>query len=515
MMAESPIGNSRHPAIHDLIESASADFAEAGLRIDSRLIARLAASLIAKRFAILTGVSGSGKSRLAQSLAIWLSQPTKGHRPRFNAGSYVRADRISYYVHDVDRLSTELWNSEDPSTAIRVSLPWTLIDQWADCIVRHQFTRDTPTRTIRTLVHEEVGQYSAQLNSFETQLKAAAFAIIESGYTAKGSSTYEVIPVGADWTSNEQVLGYRDALQPTRYVRTPILNLLLRAAENPAIPHFLILDEMNLSHVERYFSDFLSAMESGEPIHLYDDEAERVESVPSSLPIPDNLFVVGTVNVDETTYQFSPKVLDRANTIEFRVAPDDVLAFMERPTQVSLDSLVGKGATFAPAIMSLSRTALQPRDADAKAIRNALSPVLEILADTGAEFGFRTGYEIARFIEAHRLLVNASSGFDFMDAIDAQIYQKILPKLNGSRSQLEPTLLALAVICLSPRNVSHQTVDSIALLTSARESAAAMDTSVFDPSDSLGEMQFPLSFAKLRRMYLRLEANGFTSFAEA
>ena len=66
---------------------------------------------------------------------------------------------------------------------------------------------------------------------------------------------------------------------------------------------------MNLSHVERYFADFLSAIESYEEIPLYGNN--------ESLNLPDNLFTIGTVNVDETTYMFSPKVLDRANTIEF------------------------------------------------------------------------------------------------------------------------------------------------------------------------------------------------------
>ena len=72
---------------------------------------------------------------------------------------------------------------------------------------------------------------------------------------------------------------------------------------------------MNLSHVERYFSDFLSAMESEDPIHLHDNMKLNVP--PWKIELPLNLFVVGTVNVDETTYMFSPKVLDRANTIEF------------------------------------------------------------------------------------------------------------------------------------------------------------------------------------------------------
>src|SRR5690606_11509449 len=81
--------------------------------------------------------------------------------------------------------------------------------------------------------------------------------------------------------------------------------------------YLLILDEMNLSHVERYFADFLSAIESGEAVPLHNSECE----FPESIKIPGNLLVVGTVNVDETTYMFSPKVLDRANTIEFETTP--------------------------------------------------------------------------------------------------------------------------------------------------------------------------------------------------
>jgi 5-methylcytosine-specific restriction enzyme B len=75
---------------------------------------------------------------------------------------------------------------------------------------------------------------------------------------------------------------------------------------------------MNLARVEHYFSDFLSAMESGEEIHLHDDpQVEEEEDIPRRIAIPKNVFVIGTVNVDETTYMFSPKVLDRAFVLEF------------------------------------------------------------------------------------------------------------------------------------------------------------------------------------------------------
>ncbi|MBK8648590.1 MAG: hypothetical protein IPN16_19005 [Gemmatimonadetes bacterium] len=77
---------------------------------------------------------------------------------------------------------------------------------------------------------------------------------------------YSVVPVGADWTGSENVVGYPDGLDPTRYVSTAALDLILSAKENERAPHFLVLDEMNLSHVERYFADVLSAIESDEPL---------------------------------------------------------------------------------------------------------------------------------------------------------------------------------------------------------------------------------------------------------
>ena len=128
---------------------------------------------------------------------------------------------------------------------------------------------------------------------------------------------------------------FRAAVVPSPSVAastTRSLKLLLRAraeekkaeaaGEKPH-PFFVILDEMNLARVEHYFSDFLSAQESGEDIPLHENEAiesgesESGPQVPRQLKVPGNVLFTGTVNVDETTYMFSPKVLDRAFTIEF------------------------------------------------------------------------------------------------------------------------------------------------------------------------------------------------------
>ncbi len=94
--------------------------------------------------------------------------------------------------------------------------------------------------------------------------------------------------------------------------------------ENKSVPFFIILDEMNLSYVERYFADFLSHMETPDLKFVLD-------GYPGVLRYPENLFVVGTVNIDETTYMFSPKVLDRANVIEFKPEENSVLDLFVNP----------------------------------------------------------------------------------------------------------------------------------------------------------------------------------------
>ena len=93
-------------------------------------------------------------------------------------------------------------------------------------------------------------------------LKAAAFALINARTLMLPEKCYEVVPVGADWTGNENVLGYPNGLDKHDYVTKPALDLILHAQLNEDTPHFLILDEMNLSHVERYFADVLSAIVS-------------------------------------------------------------------------------------------------------------------------------------------------------------------------------------------------------------------------------------------------------------
>lgn len=301
---------------------------------------------------------------------------------------------------------------------------------------------------------------------------------------------YRLVAVGADWTSNENILGYQDALQPGKYCKptSGSLDLILAASANPARPYFLILDEMNLSHVERYFSDILSVIESRGDISLH-ASAGALNTGPGDTPVPPiikfptNLFIIGTVNVDETTYMFSPKVLDRANVIEFRASPDDMSSFLNDPKSIDLAKLRGRGVPFAQAFVRSStlQTLLSELDetitggVNVQALLNSkLVQIFHELALIGSEFGFRTGIEISRFTYFHAFL--SGEGWKLADALDAQVLQKLLPKLHGSERRLGPVLKKLSEFC-TENGCEH-------------------------------------SLKKIVRMQERLK-DGFTSFAEA
>jgi hypothetical protein len=477
--------------IVDLIDAFASDLQSVKLRYAKHTVIRFLASMFTKRFVILTGLSGSGKTKLAQAFAHWITKPCNTAHDPFTPGAKIQSDRICYYVKNSDKLSVEFWNSQDAS-ATKVVLPRSIIDEWILSIESNGFNIETPARTIRDAV-SPISQYSPQLHSFETHLKAAAFAKIKAAGNHFGFfMRYAMIAVGADWTSNENVLGYQDALQPNLY-RKPssgALDVILSAVKDSENPYLLILDEMNLSHVERYFADLLSAIESGEEVALHASQMDLNSGdgdsifVPAKIRLPKNLFIIGTVNVDETTYMFSPKVLDRANVIEFKASADAVEAFLDSPGKVEMDKLAGKGASYGATFVRMASSSVSPTDlalviADgakvAQDLKAKLMKIFNQLVPVGAEFGFRTAFEINRFFFYHAILTGP--GWKFNDALDAQVIQKLMPKLHGSDRKLRPTLEALKKFCT--------------------------------------DHDLTLSLEKTNRMLDRLTQDGFTSFAEA
>ncbi len=313
---------------------------------------------------------------------------------------------------------------------------------------------------------------------------AEAFSL----WISENKDQYQMVSVGADWTNREPLLGFPNALESGKYVKpdTGVLDLLIRAKDDKRRPYFLILDEMNMSHVERYFADFLSAMESAEgeiTFHAYEDKITQC-GVPKTMNLPKNLFIIGTVNVDETTYMFSPKVLDRANVIEFRVSEDEMKNFLINPKPLDMPSLIGQGALMGSSFVDAASTTLSV-NTDLGAV---LMPFFKELQKVGAEFGYRTASEMSQFISQCKSLVKGAMTDD--QIIDAAIIQKLLPKLHGSRNKIEKVLTILCELCLNTK------IDN-----------------VFDANGD--QVKYALSYEKLKRMHSRVLSDGFTSFAEA
>lgn len=280
----------------------------------------------------------------------------------------------------------------------------------------------------------------------------------------KKDPNYKIVPVGANWTENRHVLGFYNVITE-EYNETPSYSLIKAAKNDIGSPYFLILDEMNLSHVERYFADFLSAIESGQPIPLYSNDDENYE-----LDIPDNLLIVGTVNVDETTYMFSPKVLDRANTIEF-------------PTMAAKEYMNSDFKEFDFKNINYLMNPLEDLDVrnmnvyDLKDIfmfincsegnlwdvlSNELDLFQSILKKINFDFGFRVINEILRFMFVSWRYEDSQQNWENWERyFDAQVKQKILPKLHGSQKAIGQTINELFNACLIERknNADARLVD--------------------------------------------------------
>lgn len=307
-----------------------------------------------------------------------------------------------------------------------------------------------------------------------------------------------VVSVGADWTNREPLLGYPNALKSGEYVKPEngVLDLLIEANKphNANKPFFLILDEMNMSYVERYFADFLSAMESHEAIALWKECNNGSEScecnVPERIKLPDNLFIIGTINVDETTYMFSPKVLDRANVIEFKISIDEMDKFLDGIGKIDCSFVSSKAAEMGADFVRLANCKEFENE---QATTDTLKAFFTELKSVNAEFGYRSATEIFRFISQAHKNDDTTEKMSKEEVLDAAILQKLLPKLHGSRKKLEPALKGLWKLCFDP---------------------SIKDTMQIS-RENIEKAIYKESADKILRMYESAYANGFTSFAEA
>ena len=344
-------------------------------------------------------------------------------------------------------------------------------------------------------------------------------------------SDYEVIAVGADWTDTRPLLGYENILtEPPKYTVPKALDLIIRASRNIDRPHFLILDEMNLSHVERYFSDFLSLMEAKK----IDEESSTIKlhaqngfmtstngnvdgQVPHRIAWPGNLFVIGTVNIDETTHMFSPKVLDRAHVIEFKpqkaeieIGLDESWTTTQQDKKKRNEEADNELGTWG---ITLSGFMLKNRDekifesikhfddGEKNIIKQRIMGAWELLRKTRFSFSHRTAQEIADYVFISRNLcshngdkLGAPPGLT--ELIDLAFLQKLLPKINGSAETLSARI---------EEDVEKKPAQSSLLDSLIQE---------FGEKSDKGLGRLSNCIAKLEEMKVTLEREHFVSFIQ-
>lgn len=313
---------------------------------------------------------------------------------------------------------------------------------------------------------------------------------------------FELIPVRPDWNDSSDLLGYRNLegkFQPGTLTR-----VIQRAVSDINSPYFVCLDEMNLARVEYYFSDFLSLMETrrwyGGEFHtnkifretdfVFQEDREEF----AGLYIPENLYVVGTVNMDETTHPFSKKVLDRVNTIEFvEVALDNYGRFQETSKFEGQATLPPKVPT---SVLRSEYCVLSDCLPEKKAIVDEVVTILKKVNDILQPANLQVGYRIRDEISFY-LIYN--QGFGLMDkktVFDWQLLQKILPRIQGSSRKIYQALIGLFELCTSVSLESN-------------ESAAEEAENVLE---NLAVVRWPRSARKIAYMLGRYEEDGFTSF---
>ncbi len=305
-----------------------------------------------------------------------------------------------------------------------------------------------------------------RLRSYYVALKTKPFAIL-SGVSGTGKTRlaelfaeamtglapkqFRLIPVRSDWNDASALFGYQNVLA-NRYVSTPFLDIVRAAGlpENRRKTFFVCLDEMNLARVEHYLADYLSALESrAHRVPLHEGVAD--------LTLPLNVFVTGTVNVDETTHGFSRKVLDRANTLDFDETPALLLTPVTSKGRVSLDEDTATAAQ-RQALFLASRVASVGKARERLALiaptfpdraLAALQAANDLLYAHRLHFAYRVRDDVLMFLansfdaETNAGLLTPDPQENFLLGLDLQVLQKVLPKLHGQSDTLTPLLVRL------------------------------------------------------------------------
>ncbi len=268
------------------------------------------------------------------------------------------------------------------------------------------------------------------------------------------NSRYNIISVKPDWNDSTELFGYKNIND--KFVAGQLTRIIEEASktENIKKPYFICLDEMNLARVEYYLSEYLSIIES----RYFDNEGRLLtdkifpkgylnkDNRFADMIIPENLYIIGTVNMDDTTFAFSRKVLDRVNTIEFSKVRLEILDFN---TEGATDILDLDNSCFRTNFLSIKDAINIDKEYVLK-INQYIIEINNILAMGNKHFGYRVRDEIVFYMLENKInrLLDENIAFDF------QIMQKILPTIAGSDQLIKDILIELYNYCNPGQEIS-------------------------------------------------------------
>ena len=316
-----------------------------------------------------------------------------------------------------------------------------------------------------------------------------------------------MVQVKPNWHDSSELIGYVSRLNGEKFVVGPFLRFLAAAIKDPDTPYFLCLDEMNLAPVEQYFAEYLSVIESRklqddgsittDPIipyentdaygslidQLFDTPEERKTYKTGEggkrLTLPQNLFVVGTVNMDETTFSFSRKVLDRAMTIEMNEV-DLSAGLKDAGNEIGYigNCIIGDAAEGCDVYNDNSDLCDQ--------VLAYLVKVNNILEGTPFKIAYRTRNEFLMYAVNRQKLAPDSQLWQTLDEMTSM---KILSRIEGDEERTKKVLDGLNAL------VKEQIVDKIG-----------------EKADGTSALPGSISAAKINEMLAKLKATGFTSY---
>lgn len=296
-------------------------------------------------------------------------------------------------------------------------------------------------------------------------------------WTLHSPANFELIQVKPNWHNSMDVIGYLSNIPSPHYVFTPFIEFIVKAWQHPEVPFFLCLDEMNLAPVEEYFAEFLSAIESrsfegGEymtdpiikPFNSFGEEVAKmmvntlfpkftaadknsllgkiVDHIETKgLTLPKNLMVIGTVNMDETTFSFSRKVLDRAMSVEMNEVNYD--SFLNDTTDDNLKAIAQafeeNDDTNLNALLVdrhiEAREIIYDLEDDARFAIDYLKRINALLEGTPFKLGYRAANEALIYLQASQEFGHT----DRIAALDNFTLMKILSRIEGDETKLKIT----------------------------------------------------------------------------